>query len=150
MLIISIAIIVLLIAADQFLKYFMVNTVFAESLSRDFIKFGDLDVIAFSSFEGARWFLIILTLALIVLLAVWVIRDKKKNQFMVYSAAAVIAGGIGNLIDRIRLGYVIDYFEVRLFNFAIFNFADICVVLGAICLVIYVCFIENKSEKQHG
>ena len=63
MLIISIAIIVLLIAADQFLKYFMVNTVFAESLSRDFIKFGDLDVIgfryvenrgaAFSSFEGA-------------------------------------------------------------------------------------------------
>lgn len=160
MLIISIAIIVLLIAADQFLKYFMVNSVFAESLSRDLIKFGDLDIIglryvenrgaAFSSFEGARWFLIILTLALIVLLIVWVIKDKKKNPFMVYSAAAVIAGGIGNLIDRIRLGYVIDYIEIRLFNFAIFNFADICVVLGAICLVIYVCFIENKSEKHHG
>ena len=154
MLIISIAIIVFLIAADQFLKYFMVNSIFAEVSSCDLIKFGNLDVIglryvenrgaAFSSFEGARWFLIILTLAL------WVIKDKKKNPFMVYSAAAVIAGGIGNLIDRIRLGYVIDYIEVRLFNFAIFNFADICVVLGAICLVIYVCFIENKSEKQHG
>ena len=160
MLIISIAIIVLLIAADQFLKYFMVNSVFAEVSSRDLIKFGNLDVIglryvenrgaAFSSFEGARWFLIILTLALIVLLTVWVIKVKKKNPFMVYSAVAVIAGGIGNLIDRIRLGYVIDYIEVRLFNFAIFNFADICVVLGAICLVFYVCFIEIKSEKHHG
>ncbi|MGN1304661.1 MAG: signal peptidase II [Oscillospiraceae bacterium] len=160
MLIASIIIIVLLIAADQFLKFFMVNTVFAEAAVRDLIKFGDLDVIglryvenrgaAFSSFEGARWFLIILTVVLIVLLIVWVIRDKNKNPFMVYSAAAVIAGGIGNLIDRIRLGYVVDYIEVRLFDFAIFNFADICVVLGAICLVIYVCFIESKSEKNHG
>lgn len=160
MLIASIIIIVLLIAADQFLKIFMVNTVFAEATVRDLIKFGDLDVIglryvenrgaAFSSFEGARWFLIILTVVLIVLLTVWVIRDKKKNPFMVYSAAAVIAGGIGNLIDRIRLGYVVDYIEVRLFDFAIFNFADICVVLGAICLVIYVCFVESKSEKNHG
>lgn len=160
MLIASIIIIVLLIAADQFLKYFMVNTVFAETSVRDFIKFGDLDVIglryvenrgaAFSSFNGARWFLIILTLALIVLLTVWVIKDKRRSPFMVYSAAAVIAGGIGNLIDRIRLGYVIDYIEVRLFNFAIFNFADICVVLGAICLVIYVCFIENKADKNNG
>lgn len=160
MLIASIIIIVLLIAADQFLKIFMVNTVFAEATVRDLIKFGDLDVIglryvenrgaAFSSFEGARWFLIILTVLLIVLLTVWVIRDKKKNPFMVYSAAAVIAGGIGNLIDRIRLGYVVDYIEVRLFDFAIFNFADICVVLGAICLVIYVCFVESKSEKNHG
>lgn len=160
MLIASIIIIVLLIAADQFLKIFMVNTVFAEATVRDLIKFGDLDVIglryvenrgaAFSSFEGARWFLIILTVVLIVLLTVWVIRDKKKNPFMVYSAAAVIAGGIGNLIDRIRLGYVVDYIEVRLFDFAIFNFADISVVLGAICLVIYVCFVESKSEKNHG
>lgn len=160
MLIVSIVFIVLLIAADQFLKFYMVNTVFAETSVRDLIKLGDLDVIglryvenrgaAFSSFEGARLFLIVLTIALIVLLTVWVIKDKKKNPFMVFSAAAVIAGGIGNFIDRIRLGYVIDYIEVRLFNFAIFNFADICVVLGAICLVIYVCFIESKSEKQHG
>lgn len=160
MLIVSIIVIVLLIAADQFLKFFMVNNVFAEVNARDLIKFGDLDIIglryvenrgaAFSSFEGARWFLIILTIALIVGLTIWVIKDKNKNPFMVYSAAAVIAGGIGNLIDRIRLGYVIDYIEVRLFNFAIFNFADICVVLGAICLVIYVCFIDNKVEKKHG
>ena len=66
---------------------------------------------------------------------------------MMFSTAAVIAGGIANLIDRIRLGYVIDYLDVKLFNFAIFNFADICVVVGAICLVIYVLFVEKKVTK---
>lgn len=160
MLIVSLIIIVLLVAADQILKFFMVNTVFSEVSVRDLIKFGDLDIIglryvenrgaAFSSFEGARWFLIILTMVLIVLLTVWAVKDKNKNPFMICSVAAIIAGGIGNLIDRIRLGYVVDYIEVRLFDFAIFNFADICVVLGAICLVIYVFFIEIKLEKKHG
>lgn len=69
---------------------------------------------------------------------------------MVISVSAVIAGGIANLIDRIRLGYVVDYLEVRLFNFAIFNFADICVVLGAICLVIYVIFFDSKVKESNG
>ncbi|MGN0551778.1 MAG: signal peptidase II [Oscillospiraceae bacterium] len=160
MLIVSIVVIVFLVAADQFLKFYMADTVFAEVNTRDLIKFGDLDIIglryvenrgaAFSSFEGARWFLIFFTLALIVALTVWIIKDKNKNPFLVYSVVAVIAGGIGNLIDRVRLGYVIDYIEVRLFDFAIFNFADICVVLGAICIVIYICFIDSKVENKHG
>lgn len=157
MLIISIIIILFLVVADQLLKYLMVNNILAENSIRDFIKIGNTDIIglryvenrgaAFSSFEGARWFLIILTIILLVALTVWIIKEKNKSPFMVYSAVAVIAGGLGNLIDRIRLGYVIDYIEVRLFQFAIFNFADICVVLGAICLVIYICFVENKVKK---
>lgn len=157
MLVFSIIIIIFCVIADQLLKFVMTNYILAESNARDLIKIGDLDVIglhyvenrgaAFSSFEGARWFLIVLTIILIAALIIWIIKEKNKNPFMVYSASAVIAGGIGNLIDRIRLGYVVDYIEVRLFRFAIFNFADICVVLGAICLVIYVCFIENKVKK---
>lgn len=157
MLIISIIIILFFVAADQLLKFVMTNYILAENGVRDLIKIGDFDIIglryvenrgaAFSSFEGARWFLIILTIILIVTLIMWIIKEKNKSPFMVYSGAAVIAGGLGNLIDRIRLGYVVDYIEVRLFSFAIFNFADICVVLGAICLVVYICFIENKVKK---
>ena len=66
----------------------------------------------------------------------------------------IMSGGVGNLIDRIRLGYVIDYLDVKLFNFAVFNFADICVVVGAILLLIFLFFIEPKiiaeenSEKE--
>lgn len=157
MLIISIIIIIFFVAADQMLKFVMTNHILAENGVCDLIKIGDLDIIglryvenrgaAFSSFEGARWFLIILTIILIAALTMWIIKEKNKTPFMVYSAVAVIAGGLGNLIDRIRLGYVVDYIEVRLFNFAIFNFADICVVLGAICLVIYICFVENRVKK---
>ena len=82
---------------------------------------------------------------MIIGLIIFIIKDKNKHPFMMLSTSAVIAGGIGNLIDRVRLGYVIDYLDVKLFNFAIFNFADICVVLGAICLVIYILFIEKKE-----
>ncbi|MBR6792223.1 MAG: signal peptidase II, partial [Ruminococcus sp.] len=57
-------------------------------------------------------------------------------------------GGIGNLIDRIRFGYVIDMFEIKLFDFAIFNVADICVVFAVIFLFIYVIFIDPKIEKS--
>jgi len=64
----------------------------------------------------------------------------------------IIAGGIGNLIDRIRLGYVVDYIEIRLFHFAIFNFADICVTVGMVILLIYIIFIEGRKEavKKRG
>lgn len=125
----------------------------------DFIKFGDLEILgltyvqndgaAFSSFSGAKIFLIVLTSLMIVGLIIFALRDKQKHPFMMLSTAAVVAGGIGNLIDRIRLGYVIDYLDVKLFNFAIFNFADICVVLGAICLVVYVCFFEKKADNKN-
>ena len=57
----------------------------------------------------------------------------------------VISGGIGNLIDRIRIGYVVDYIEVRLFRFAIFNFADICVTVGIVLLLIYILFFFGKK-----
>lgn len=159
MLIISIIIAVVLIAADQLIKYWAVTELMPVG-TMDFIKIGDTDILgfryvqnfgaAFSSFSGARIFLIVLTSALIIALSVWAIRDKKKHPFMVISVSAVIAGGIANLIDRIRLGYVVDYLEVRLFNFAIFNFADICVVLGAICLVIYVIFFDSKVKESNG
>ncbi len=155
-LIFSIIAAVVLIAVDQIIKYWAVTQLMPVG-KMDFIKFGDTDILgltyvqndgaAFSSFSGAKYFLIVLTSVMIIGLAVWAVKDKQKHPFMMFSTAAVIAGGISNLIDRIRLGYVIDYLDVKLFNFAIFNFADICVVVGAICLVIYVLFVEKKVTK---
>ena len=152
--IISIIFIIVLITADQIIKYWAANNLMPVG-TMDFIKIGDIDIMAltyvqndgaaFSSFSGAKWFLIGLTSIMIIGLIIFIIKDKNKHPFMMLSTSAVIAGGIGNLIDRVRLGYVIDYLDVKLFNFAIFNFADICVVLGAICLVIYILFIEKKE-----
>lgn len=157
-LIISLIAVVILIIVDQLIKHWAVTALMPVG-TMDFIKFGDLEILgltyvqndgaAFSSFSGAKIFLIVLTSIMIVGLIIFALRDKQKHPFMMLSTAAVIAGGIGNLIDRIRLGYVIDYIDVKLFDFAIFNFADICVVLGAICLVIYVCFIEKKADSKN-
>ena len=64
---------------------------------------------------------------------------------------AVISGGVSNLIDRIRIGYVVDYIEIKLFDFAIFNFADCCVCVGVALMLIYVLFInKDLFETKRG
>ena len=66
---------------------------------------------------------------------------------MTVSYAMIVGGGIGNLIDRVFQGYVTDFIRLFPFDF-IFNFADICVVIGAILLMIYYIFIDEKYMKK--
>lgn len=144
-----------LVAADQLIKHWAVENLLPVG-TMDFIRFGDLEILglrytentgaAFSSFSGARWFLTALVLVLLVVVVVFTVKYKYKRPFFLISSVMVISGGIGNLIDRVRLGYVIDYLDVKLFNFAIFNFADMCVVLGAIFLLLFLIFVEPKLE----
>ena len=104
---------------------------------------------AFNSFDGQRWFLIGLTgLAVLFLLYLLAFR-KLKNPVVIWHVAVILAGGVGNLIDRVfRDGSVIDYIEFKFVNFAIFNFADCMVVLGVISLLVYMLFFE-KSDLFH-
>ena len=60
----------------------------------------------------------------------------------------IISGAIGNLIDRVRLGFVVDYFDFRIIWEYVFNIADIFVVLGTILLCIYILFYDDNKEKQ--
>ena len=97
-----------------------------------------------------RWLLIISVVILVSACIIFIIKNyKKSSKLLMFSLMLVISGGIGNLIDRIfRGGVVVDYIEVRLFNFAIFNFADCCVTIGAIILAVYVIFIDGKKAKS--
>ena len=72
---------------------------------------------------------------------------NKISKFSLFGIALVISGGIGNFIDRIFRGYVIDFIDFGgLINFPIFNFADICVVVGVI--IVGICYvIVNKGEE---
>lgn len=149
---------IFLVAADQAIKFWAVNVLKPVKVM-DFIQIGDIEIIgfrytentgaAFSSFSGARWFLIGFTLIMLVVLLIFVIKYKNKNIFFLISAVMIMSGGIGNLIDRIRQGYVVDYLDVKLFNFAVFNFADICVVLGAIFVLIFIFFAEPKVTSRN-
>lgn len=60
----------------------------------------------------------------------------------------IVAGGLGNLIDRLLRGEVVDFIDVRIINFAVFNVADICAVLGAIGLLLFVVIDEIKEQKK--
>lgn len=107
---------------------------------------------AFSMLEGggARWFFVILTLAFVGL-ALWVLFGKKlRHPLGTWSWVMLIAGAIGNLIDRCLFGYVVDMFEVQFMHFAIFNVADIFVVVGGIAFCVYYLFLHDKRKPQPG
>ena len=93
---------------------------------------------AFGILKDARWVFISLTI-LVVAGIIYMIRVKKFTDIWLKTALALIIGGAaGNLIDRVFLGYVVDFFDFRLINFAVFNVADSCIVIGAVILLLYV------------
>lgn len=102
--------------------------------------------VAFGLFKGAFWLFIPITLIISAVLIWWLIKNKPVHLLMRIASALILAGGIGNLIDRIFLGYVRDFIHVNI-KFAIFNIADSLVVIGAILLGIYVLFIHDKHIK---
>ncbi len=157
MIIIMLILEAVLIGADQLIKILAVNELASSGISKEFIKFGDKEIInltytentgaAFSLMSGKSWFTIGFTSVALILFTIYMIKTYKNSKFIMTVMTVIIAGGIGNLIDRIRLGYVVDYIEVRLFRFAIFNFADICVTVGMVILLIYIIFIEGRKER---
>ncbi|MEG0615415.1 MAG: signal peptidase II [Oscillospiraceae bacterium] len=164
---IALAVAAVLVGVDQLLKYLVVNNI-PEYTSMPFIKIGDFEILnlayvenrgaAFSFLEDKVIFLVIIT-SLFLIAGIYLLLSKKvKQPALIWSFALIISGGIGNLLDRIFRGevlfdgYVVDYLEVKLFNFAVFNFADCCVVIGSIMFLIYIIFFDKdlKKVKQNG
>ncbi len=103
---------------------------------------------AFSSFTGGARLLSLLSLAMTVLLGVAIAKNWLKHPFAQWSMAVIMAGAFGNFIDRAFLGYVTDMVDTLFMTFAVYNFADICVVLGVIALAVYVIFFYEKYEGK--
>ena len=107
---------------------------------------------AWSSFSGMRWLLIGLTGAVMVFLIVLLARRTVRHPLGLAAVTLILAGGIGNLIDRVRLGYVVDMFNFQFMSYPVFNVADICVVTGVILFIVYYLFLYEKydSKNAHG
>ena len=103
--------------------------------------------VAFGMLEGQLWLFVPMTLLVVALLGVMLLRSPLR-QFKLFTIPAVmiIAGAVGNLIDRILYGYVIDFLYFKLIDFPIFNFADCCVVVGAILLFVFFLFVWKDDE----
>ena len=103
---------------------------------------------AFSLFNGARWILIAVTIIACVAAMWYIFSDKCSSLWLYWSIGVIISGGVGNLIDRVLYGFVIDFIEPVFINFAIFNIADCAVTLGAGSLFIYLLLDTLKKEDK--
>ncbi len=106
---------------------------------------------AFGSFSAHTDLLSIFTFLMIIIGLLYLFIKKRKLDVEYVCIALIIAGGLGNLIDRVFRGFVVDYIEPLFINFAIFNFADILVTCSSVVLVIwliYEIYREGKEEKE--
>lgn len=150
-------VIALLVGLDQLVK-FLVKTNIPLGGRMDFIPhiLGLSHIhnpgAAFSMLSGARWFFVVLTTVFVIAALYVLLKKKPFHPLGDWSLVLVIGGAIGNLIDRAVYGYVVDMFEVLFMNFAIFNVADIFVVVGGIAFCIYYGFLHDRlmpKEKPH-
>ena len=106
---------------------------------------------AFSILEGKRWFFIVLTAVMLIIIALAFFKNYFKGVWGKTTLVFIFSGAVGNFIDRLVLGYVVDMFDFRLINFPVFNVADIFITVGAIMGIIYILFIDKdllKDEKR--
>ncbi len=103
---------------------------------------------AFSILREHTWLLTLLSAALVVVVALLVARRVIAGPLGRFAAMLVMAGGVGNLIDRVIFGYVTDMFQTTFMDFAIFNVADCCVTIGVVLLFLYVLFFYDRGKKK--
>lgn len=144
-----------LVVADQLVKY-LVSTHIPLGGSVPFLPhIMDLTYVkntgcAFSMLEGHTWLLALVSAVISVVLAVALAKKFFKHPIGRAALALLLAGAVGNLIDRVVLGYVVDMFRTLFMNFAVFNVADICVVVGGVAAAAYYLFLYDKLEgKKH-
>ena len=145
----SLVIIVVGIVADQIFKNWIVaniqlgdtEKIWPNVLSLTYIK---NDGAAWSSFSGQQWFFLILT-PIVLVVALWFLWKKMAQNWYFIGLTLIIAGALGNFIDRIRQGFVVDMFLTEFINFPIFNIADILLSVGFVLL--FIAILTDKETK---
>ena len=149
---ISLAIAALIVFIDQLIKYFVALylphavTVTAVPYILD-LTYVENRGVAFGMFKDMRWIFVVFTAIIILVLLYIIIFKGIKSKLFLVSSALIIGGGIGNLIDRIFYGYVIDYLQLSFFS-PVCNFADYAITVGTILLVIYLLFFSDSSKTK--
>lgn len=144
---IAIVIILILTICDQLLKSWVASSIVlggSKQLIPGIIELTNLrnSGAAWSIFEGQQTFFTIITIIAIIVIG-YFIWQYRKNISMLIGLSFIMAGTIGNFIDRLRQGYVVDMFETTFINFPIFNIADMCLTIGVIWLII--CILKEKD-----
>ena len=105
---------------------------------------------AWSSFSGMRWLLVTATSCIVLLIFAALVRRIVRHPLGVLAGWLIISGGLGNILDRVRLGYVVDMFNFQFIDYPVFNVADMCIVCGCVLGLIYYQWFYEKHDKKEG
>lgn len=144
----------LIVAADQFTKYLVVANI---PLYQDIpfipgllgLTYVQNDGAAFSSFRGMQWlFALIFLFFTLAILYEYFRKPMPFRTWERWAIAAVYGGGLGNMVDRVRLGYVVDMIETKFMDFPVFNVADCFITCGCILLIVSLAFFNKEFWKE--
>lgn len=141
---------VVLIALDQFSKLWIVNHIPLNTIHKFLPGIFSLTYLrnygaAFSILQNQQWFFTVITFAVVGAACYYFVKNLQGNFWLLFGLLLIISGGLGNFIDRVRLGYVVDMVHLDFMNFAIFNVADSYLTVGVIIL-----FITLWKEEENG
>jgi signal peptidase II len=148
-----------LFIADQAVKFIMIGPLALQSRRQiHIVSFFDLTwaenrgvSMGFleANSEAQRWLLVALTALIAGIVAIWMWREKLRGD--VLALAMVLGGALGNIVDRVRYGYVVDYADLHFGNFRpfwIFNLADACITIGVLILLARAFLIRDKADNK--
>lgn len=142
-----------LVAVDQIVKYLVMTNIPAGGHVPLIPYIVELTYVtntgaAFSIFSEHTWALALVSLVMSLVLALALWKNLFRHPFGKLALTLLLAGAVGNLIDRAFRGFVVDMFNVLFMRFAVFNVADICVVVGGIAAGVYYIFLMDKLEPR--
>lgn len=142
-----------LVGIDQLIKFLVINYLkpvqyidIIDGILR--FRYVENTGAIFGSFSTHTVVLTVFSIILLGFTIFFLITNKNKNKLVNICLLLMISGGIGNIIDRIRLHYVVDFIEPLFVNFAVFNFADCLITVGAFALIIYLIYDLVKDSKK--
>ncbi|HFH9839093.1 signal peptidase II [Streptococcus suis] len=138
-----------LIVLDQLVKAWTVANIALDTVEPFLPGFMSLAYLrnygaAWSILQNQQWFFTIVTIAAVTGLIWYYIKQIQGNIWTLFSLSLMIAGALGNFIDRIRLGYVVDMFHLDFISFPVFNVADICLSVGV--GILFICIMKEESN----
>ena len=155
-------VICLLVSVDQLTKWLAV-VYLSESADKVFIPgfvgftYHENPGAAWGMLQNHRWVFMVTSTVAIIAIMIYLAKNRKSlHPLSVAAFTLIVAGGVGNMIDRVLIGYVVDFINFLFIDFPVFNFADMCVTVGAAIMIVWLLFVdlpasvrEEKAKKAN-
>ena len=143
-----------LVAIDQLTKWLAV-VYLSESAAKVFIPglieftYHENPGAAWGMLQNHRWVFMLTSTVAIIAITLYLAKNLNTlHRLSVISFTLIVAGGVGNMIDRVLIGYVVDFINFLFIDFPVFNFADMCVTVGAATMIVWLLFVDLPSSVR--